>query len=157
MGFGEGDGVAAVDDEDGGEGKSPTGLGGVVVAEAGVVEGNVDEDGLVVAAVSFGDGVGNAKLFCGDGVRIGEERVAQAVLLVGEVVLAGGLGGDADEEGSFFAELGVEVAPGFEFGDAVGVPAASEEVDDQWAEGEEVGGAYGLVGEGIFEGEGRGL
>ena len=79
------------------------------------------------------------------------------MLLEGEVVLAGGLGGDGNEEGAAFAELGVEVAPGFEFGDAVGVPAAAEEVDDERAEGEEVGGVDGFVGAGVFEGEGWGL
>jgi hypothetical protein len=76
------------------------------------------------------------------------------VLLESEVVLAGGLGGDGDEEGVASAELGLEVAPGFKFGDAVGVPAAAEEVDDERAESEEIGGADGFVGEGIFEGEG---
>jgi hypothetical protein len=157
VGLGEGDAVALVDDEDGGEGESPAGFGGIVVAEAGVIERDVDEDGLEVAAVCLRQGVGDAELFCDDGAGIGQERVAQAVLLVGEVVLAGGLGGDADEDAAFFAEVGVEVAPGFEFGDAVGVPAAAEEVDDEGAEGEEVGGADGLVGEGVFEGEGRGL
>src|ERR1700677_2664400 len=139
MGLGEGDRVGLVDDEDGGEGKSPTGLGGVVIAEAGVVEGNVDEDGTVVAAMRFGDGVGDAEFFCDDGAGVGEKRIAQAVLLEGEVVLAAGLGRDADEDCTIPAQLGVQVAPGFEFGDAVGVPAAAEEVDDEGAEGEEVG------------------
>ncbi len=83
--------------------------------------------------------------------------IVEAVLLEGEVVLAGGLGGDGDEERVASAEFGLEVAPGFEFGDAVGVPAAAEEVDDEGAEGEEVGGVDGFVGAGVFEGEGRGL
>ena len=39
------------------------------------------------------------------------------------------------------AEGAVEVAPGFELGDAVGAPAAAEELDDERAEGEQVGGA----------------
>ena len=51
VGFAESDGVGAVDDEDGGEGKAPTGFGGVVIAEAGVVEGDIDENGLKIAAV----------------------------------------------------------------------------------------------------------
>ena len=51
----------------------------------------------------------------------------------------------------------MEIAPGFEFGDAVGVPTAAEEVDDEGAEGEEVGGVDGLVGADVFEGEGGGL
>jgi hypothetical protein len=157
VGLGEGDGVGLVDDEDGREGKSPTGLGGIVVAEPGVVEGYVDEDGAVVAAVRFGNGVGDAEFFCKAGAGVGEKREAQAVLLEREIVLAGGLGGDADEDGALFAELGVEVAPGFELGDAVGVPAAAEEVDDEGAEGEEIRGADRLVGEGVLEGEDRRL
>ena len=79
------------------------------------------------------------------------------MLLEGEAVLAGGLGRDADEESGSFSELSVEVAPGFEFGDAVGIPAATEEVDDDGAEGEEVGGVDELVGEGVLKGEGRSL
>jgi hypothetical protein len=157
VGFGEGNGVALVDDEDGGEGESPTGLGGVVVAEAGVAKRDVDENGLEVAAVCLGDGVGDAELFCDDGTGVREERVAQAVLLVGKAVLASGLGGDADEDGTFLAEVGVEVAPGFELGDAVRVPATAEEVDDKGTEGEEIGRVDGLVGKGVFESEGRGL
>ena len=39
------------------------------------------------------------------------------MLLEGEVVLAGGLGGDGDEEGVAFAELGLEFSPRFELGD----------------------------------------
>ncbi len=157
MSFGEGDGVGAVDDEDGGEGKAPAGFGGVVIAEAGVVEGDIDEDGLEVAAVLRGNGVGDAEFFGDGGAGVGEQRVRQAVLLEGEVVLASGLGGDGDEDGASLAELRVEVAPGFEFGDAVGVPAAAEEVDDERAEGEEVGGVDGLVRESVFESEGRRL
>ena len=43
------------------------------------------------------DSVGNAEFFCDGGTGVGEEGVGQAVLLEGEVVLAGGLGGDGDE------------------------------------------------------------
>jgi hypothetical protein len=50
------------------------------------------------------------------------------------------------------AEGAVEVAPGFEFGDAIGAPAAAEELDDQWAEGEQVGRADELAVR-VFEGE----
>ncbi len=145
MGFAEADGVGAVDDEDGGEWESPAGFGGVVIAEAGVVEGDVDEDGLEVAAVIGWNGVGDAEFFGDGGAGIGEQRVWQGVLLEGEVVLAGGLRGDGDEECAAFADFGVEVAPGFEFGDAVRIPAAAEEVDDERAEGEEIGGVDGLV------------
>ena len=55
--------------------------------------------------------------------------------------------GDADDEGAAFAEGGIEVAPGFEFGDAVGAPAAAEEIDDEGTEGEQVSGADGAAGE----------
>ncbi len=77
VGFGEGDGVGAVDDEDGGEGESPAGFGGVVVAEAGVVEGDVDEDGLEVAAVFGRDGVSEAEFFGDGGTGVGEEWVRE--------------------------------------------------------------------------------
>ena len=78
----------------------------------------------------------------GDGAaRVGEEREGDGVLAGGEVALALGLRGDADDEGAAFAEGGIEVAPGFELGDAVGAPAAAEEIDDERAEGEQVGGA----------------
>ena len=112
VGFAEGDDVVLIDDEDGGQWEAPACFGGVVVAEAGVVEGDVDEDRLEVAAVRLGDGVGEAELFGDFSAGVGEEREGQAVLLDGEVVLAGGLGGDGDEQGSALAELGVEIAPG---------------------------------------------
>ena len=72
MGFGEGDGIALVDDEDGRKRKTPTGFGGVVIAEASVVEGDVDEDGLEVVPTGFGDGVGEAEFFCEDCAGVGE-------------------------------------------------------------------------------------
>ena len=128
--------LVLVDDEDGGERKTPTGLGGVVIAETGVVEGDVDENGLIVAAEVLRNGVGYAKLLCERGSGVGEQRIGQAVLLESESVLASGLGGDGDEDGAALAEVCVEIAPGFEFGDAVGIPTATEEVDDEWAEGE---------------------
>jgi hypothetical protein len=155
--LGEGNGVGAVDDEDGGKGKTPAGLRGVVVTEAGVVEGDIDEDGLEVATVLRGNGVGDTESFCDDGAGVGEQRVVKTVLLEGEVILARGLGGDGDEEDTALAELRVEVAPGFQFGDTVRAPAAAEEVDDEWAEGEEVSGTDGLVRESVFKGEGRSL
>ena len=51
----------------------------------------------------------------------------------------------------------MEVAPCFELGDAVGIPAAAEKVDDEGAEGEKIGGVDELFGEGVFEGERGGL
>ena len=50
------------------------------------------------------------------------------------------------------AELAVEIAPGFQLGDAVGAPAAAKELDDQRAEGEQVGAAHQAAG-GVVEGE----
>ena len=52
----------------------------------------------------------------------------ELVLLGGEVVLAAGLGGNGYEEGAALPERGVKVAPDFEFGDAVGVPAAAKKI-----------------------------
>ena len=84
----------------------PARFGGVVVAETGVVEGDVDEDGLEVAAVFGRDGVGGAEFFGDGGAGVGEKREGEAVLLEGEVVLTGGLGGDGDEEGAAAADSG---------------------------------------------------
>lgn len=61
MAFGEDDGVALVDDEDGGKRKAPACLSGVVIAETSVIEGNVDQDGLEVEAMVCQDSVGKAK------------------------------------------------------------------------------------------------
>lgn len=79
------------------------------------------------------------------------------MLLEGEAVLTSGLRGDGDEQGTAFAEFGLEVAPGFEFGDAVRVPTSAEEVDDQRADGEEIDGVDGFTGESVLQGEGRSL
>ena len=49
------------------------------------------------------------------------------------------------------AEVHVEVAPELELGDAVGAPAAAEEVEDDGAKGEDVGEADGSLGEGVGE------
>ena len=66
------DGVGLIDDEDGGEREAPAGLGGVVIAEAGVVEGDVDEDGLEVTAMLWRDGVGDAEFFRYGRTGVGE-------------------------------------------------------------------------------------
>jgi hypothetical protein len=106
-----------------------------------VDEGYVEEDAAVVAAEVVRGGPDEAVLL-GDGAAgIGEEREGDGVLAGRKVVLALSLRGDADDQGAAFAEGGVEVAPGFELGDAVGAPAAAEEIDDEGAEGEHVGGA----------------
>ena len=62
------------------------------------------------------------------------------MVLGGEVVLAGKLGRDGDEQSAALADGGEGGLPGFELGHAVGTPAAAEEEDDERADGEEVGG-----------------
>jgi hypothetical protein len=155
--FGEDDGVCLVDDEDSRERETPAGFCSVVIAEARIVEGDVDEDGLVIAAQLMRNGVGDAELFGHGGAGVGEEGKGKAVLLEGEIVLACGLGGDGYKESTKFAEFGVQIAPSFQLGDAVGIPAAAEEAKDEGAEGEKVGGADEFASAGIFEGEGRSL
>jgi hypothetical protein len=125
--------------------------------QAGVVEGDVDEDGLVVETKFVRDGVSDAELFSDGGTGVGEEGKGKAVLLEGKAVLTCGLGRDGYKKSTEFAEFGVQIAPGFQLGDAVGIPTTAEEVEDERAEGEKVGGADGLAGAGVFEGEGRGL
>jgi hypothetical protein len=79
------------------------------------------------------------------------------VLLEGEVVLASGLRGDGNEEGAALAELSMKVAPGFEFGDAVGIPTAAEEINYERAEGEEGSGTDEFMRDCVFKSEGRSL
>ena len=86
-----------------------------------------------------GGGVGEPEPGGDRAGRVGEDGKAQGVLLGGEVVLAAGLGRDGDEEGSAPTNRGVEVAPEFELGDAVGIPAAAEKLDDDGTESEQVG------------------
>src|ERR1700722_2642007 len=86
--FGKDDGVGAIDDEDGGKWEAPAGFGGVVVAEAGVVEGNVDENRLEVAAVLRRNGVGEAEFFCDGGAGVGEQWIVKTVLLESEIILS---------------------------------------------------------------------
>ena len=142
VGFGVGDGAGygvggvsgGFDDEGGGDGETP-GVGALVAVD----EGDVDHDGAVVLLHGLGDGVGDAEGRGEVGAGVGEQGEGQVVVLDGEVVLAGELGGDADEERAVLADGGVGCLPGFELGHAVGAPAASEEEDDEWADGEEVG------------------
>ncbi len=140
-------------DEGGGEWESPACFGGGGVHLAGVDEGDVDQDALVVFAVFGGDGVGDAELLGDGGGGVGQDGERQGVLLEGEVVVALRLRRDGDEECAEVAEAGMEIAPGFELGDAVGAPAAAEELDDERAEGEEVCGVDGLAGERVLQGE----
>lgn len=135
-------------DEGRGEGEAPC-----VVA---VDEGDVDEDGTVVEAERFGDGVGDSEGVGEVAAGVGEYGEGEVVVLDGEVVLAGELRGDGDKEGSAIADGGEGRLPGLEFRDAVGAPAATEEVDDEWADGEEVGGTDELAIDGVGKREGRG-
>jgi len=139
---------AGLDDEGGGEGETP----GVVAVD----EGDVDEDGAVVEANGFGDGVGDAEGVGQVGASVGEDGEGEVVVLDGEVVLAGELGGDGDEESSSLADGGEGSLPGFELGHAVGTPAATEEVNDERADRENVGGFDELATDGVGKLEGRG-
>src|SRR6185437_6189865 len=103
-----------------------------------------DQDALVVAALCFGDGVGDAVLRGDLRAGIRKYREWQPMLLDGEVVVAAVLGRDGGEQRAHSAHLGMQIAPGFEFSDAVGTPAAAEELDYQRAEREQIGGADGL-------------
>ena len=145
MGFGVEDFPVRREDIGCGEGEPP--------AFVAIDEGDVEEDAAVVAAEVVGGGPDEAELVGDGAARVGEEREGDGVLAGGEVALALGLRGDADDEGAAFAEGGIEVAPGFKLGDAVGAPAAAEEIDDEGAEGEQIGGADGSAGE-IGQGEG---
>jgi len=151
VGFGKGDLARLIDDEGRGDGKAP-GVGALIAID----EGDVDHDGAVVLLHSLGDSVGDVEGVGEDGAGVGEEREAQVVLLGGEVVLAGELGRDADEECALFADLGKGLLPGFELGHAVGAPAASEEEDDERADAEEVRGVDEAGVGGSFAGEGGG-
>jgi hypothetical protein len=139
VGFGVKDFAVRGEDVGRGEGKPP--------AFVAVDEGDVEEDAAVIAAEVIGGGPDEAVAFGDGAARVGEEREGDGVLAGGEVALALGLRGDADDQGAAFAEGGIEVAPGFELGDAVGAPAAAEEIDDEGTEGEQVGGADDAAGE----------
>ena len=160
VGFGEGDGVGNVSvraagslyDEGGGDGETPG-----VVALIAVDEGDVDEDAAVVQAEVVGYGVRDAEL-CGQSrAGVGEDGEGEAVVLDGEVVLADQLRRDGDEECAALADLRVELLPDFELGHAVGAPAATEELDDDGSDSEEVVGLDDLFGDGVLQGEGWGL
>ena len=86
----------------------------------------------------LGDGVDESEFFSDGIAGVGEHRERQAVLVGHEVALALDLRTDGDHERAVLAEVAVEIAPGFELGDAVGAPAAAKEFDDQRTEGEQV-------------------
>jgi len=149
MGFGVEDFALRGEDIGGRKGKLP--------AVFAIDEGDVEQDAAVVALEVGRDGPDEAELFGDGAARVGEERERDGVLAGGEVGLALGLRRDANDQGAALAEGGIEVAPGFELGDAVGAPAAAEEIDDEGPEGEQVSGADGAAGE-VGQGEfgGRG-
>ena len=156
VGFGEGDGRFAIlgglEDKGGGEREAP-GLF-ALVSLIPVDEGEVHQDGTEVGAHGLGDGVGDAEGGGEAAAGVGEDGEGERVLLDEEVVLARELRGDGDEQraGSAVfgrAEFGIDGLPGFELGDAVGTPAAAEEVEDDGAEGEEIGRADEFGGSGV--------
>jgi len=142
--FGEENAAVFCDHIGGGDGQAP--------AWVAVDEGDVDEDGEIVVAVVLGDGVGEAELFGQGAAGVGEHGEWQAVLAGHEVVLPLGLRAYRNHQAFTLAELAIEVAPGFKFGDAVRAPAAAKELDDQGAEGEHVRAADEATGS-VVEGE----
>ena len=101
VGFGEGDLAGGGDDEGRRDGETP-GVGALVAVD----EGDVDHDGAVVLLQGLGDVVGDAEGFGQDGAGVGEEREGKVVVLDGEVVLAGKLGGDGDDQRSASRDWG---------------------------------------------------
>ncbi|HTF69661.1 MAG TPA: hypothetical protein VK638_43980, partial [Edaphobacter sp.] len=98
MGLGESDDVASIDDEGSGQREAPALFSRVVIVEARVVEGNVDEDGLEVATLFCGERLGEAELLGDFATCIAEQREGQAVLIEHKDVLTRSLRGDGDEE-----------------------------------------------------------
>jgi len=156
MGFGEGYGAVLTKDEGGGKREAPGCVGSPVVACAGVGERNVDEDGTEVGAGFWGNGIGEAELRGEVGMAVREQRKSEVVLLGGEAVLAFGLRGDGHDKGAGAAEIGKEIAPGFELGNAVRTPAAAKEIEDERAKREQVSGGDELAGGGVGKVEERG-
>ncbi len=78
------------------------------------------------------------------------------MLLDEEIILPRQLRRDSHEQRAALADCGVERLPGFEFCDAVRAPAASEKIDDERAEGEEVVRADELAAGGRGEHGSRG-
>src|ERR1039457_2743360 len=105
----------------------------------------------------FRHAIGDAELLGYGRVGIAEDGKRQMVLLQGEVVVAPGLRRDRDEKRSHAADLSVEIAPDFELGDAVGTPAAAEELDHQRTERKQVGRVDLLAGKRIGQRELRRL
>ena len=107
----------------------------------------------------FGDGVGHAKGVGEDSTGVGEEGIGEVVVLCGEVVLAGELRRDGDEESALFADGWEGGLPGLKLSHAVRAPAATEEDDDEGADAEQVCGVNetGIGGSCVGERGGRGI
>ena len=161
VGFGEGDLAGGGDGKGGRDGETP-GVGALIAVD----EGDVDHDGAVVLLHGFGDRVGHTKGVGEDSAGVGEKGIGEVVMLGREVVLAGELRGDGDQQCALFADLGEGGLPGFELRHAVRTPAAAEKDDDERADAEQVCGVNqarigsGCVGErggcGVGEIEGGG-
>ncbi len=149
MSLGEGNDVLPVDDEGAGQGETPAVFGGVVVVESGVVERDVDEDGLEVSPLFGGDGVSDTELLCDPAACVGQQRKGQRVLIAHKDILPGGLRGDGDQKRTTTTKLAVEIAPGLEFRDAVRAPAATEEFEYDGAKSDEVGRVDLFAGAGV--------
>src|ERR1700755_2303096 len=100
VGFRKEDSVGLINDKYCWERKAPARFGGVVITQTGIVEGDVDEDGLVVTAEALRNSVGYAKSLCDSGAGIDEQGILQAVLFESEAILASGLRGYGDKDGA---------------------------------------------------------
>ena len=147
VGFRKEDAAIAADDVGCRDGETP--------AWFAVDERDVDEDGEVVGAVVLGDSVDEAEFFGDRAAGVSEHGERQTVLDGHEVALALDLRANCNHQDSPLAECAVEIAPRFEFSNAIGTPAAAKEFDDQRPKGEQVGAADQAAG-GVLEGEVRG-
>ena len=86
----------------------------------------------------FGHGIGDAEGVGEYGASVRKQGVGEVVVLSGEVILARELGGDGDQQSTFFADSREGSLPGFELGHAVGAPASAKEKDDERADAEQV-------------------
>ena len=149
VGFGEGDLAGGSNDEGCGDRETP-GVGAMISVD----ERDVDHDGAVVLLHRLGNGIRDLEGVGEDRTGVGQKWIGEVVVLGGEVVLARELGGDGDQQRTFFANGGESRLPGFELGHAVGAPASAKEKDDERADAEQVRGmdqscvSGGRVGEG---------
>ena len=107
-----------------------------------VDEGKIHEDAAVVLLMEWRDGVGESELLADLATFVEEEWEWDGVLVPGEVTLADGLRRDGNDQASALAHNRIEIAPGFELGDAVRAPASAKKIQDDRADGEQVCGPY---------------